>query len=184
DLARRRFFESVDAPQQGRLAGPAGPDDADDLAGGDGEVDAFEHFVRAEALAQLGHLDSGDAVRRHRDLAIRRSRTATNRVSGTVINRYSIAAISSGVALAVLTTPSRANVVISRVASVEPAMNSSEGSLMSSTNSFVSGGITMRKDCGRMMEDIVMPKPMPGGRAATVWPFATPWMPARITSAM
>src|SRR5690606_16988480 len=139
---------------------------------------------RAEALAQLGHLDSGDAVRRHRDLAIRRSRTATNRVSGTVINRYSIAAISSGVALAVLTTPSRANGVISRVASVEPAMNSSEVSLMSSTNSFVSGGITIREACGTVTENIVLPDPMPSERAASVWPFGTPWMPARITSAM
>ena len=49
-------LEQVDAAQQRALAAPARPDDDQCLAGADGEVDAVEDDVVAEALADVLHL--------------------------------------------------------------------------------------------------------------------------------
>ncbi len=57
DLAAARFFEVVDAAQQGALARTARADQHQHLAGGHFEVDAFQHFEAAEALAQAAQHD-------------------------------------------------------------------------------------------------------------------------------
>src|SRR5215208_6175677 len=57
DMTARGPFEVVDAAQQRRLAGATRPDDGDCLAGIDLQVDAFEHFVGAEALVQVDHTE-------------------------------------------------------------------------------------------------------------------------------
>src|SRR5690606_33210180 len=123
------------------------------------EVDALEDLVVAEGLHQAAHLDGRrvdvDQVSAHLSLAIRRSSQADSRVIGIVTTRYSSAAITRGVPLAFWLARSRANVVSSRVIRVVPAMNTSEVSFSSSTNSFVSGGMMMRKPCGRITQNIV-----------------------------
>src|SRR5690606_30037945 len=130
---------------------------AHDFARPDGEVDAAQHLVVAESLHEPPELDRRgvhlDQIGAHRCLASRRSIHATTRVSGMVMIRYSIAAITRGVEFAVIVLASRAKVVSSFVKIVEPAMNSSEVSLSSSTNSFVSGGMMMRNPCGRMIQN-------------------------------
>src|SRR5690606_4394532 len=85
--AAARFLEPVDRAQQGGLPRAGGADDTDDLALVHRQVDALEHLVVAEALAQSRDLDRGGGGARHRPLAIRRSSTATSRVSGIVITR-------------------------------------------------------------------------------------------------
>src|SRR5699024_7324759 len=51
------LLELVDAPQEGRLARPGRPEQADDLSGRDVEVDALEHLGGAEGLAHLDGVD-------------------------------------------------------------------------------------------------------------------------------
>ena len=57
-------------------------------------------------------------------------------------------------------------------------------SLISSTSSLVSGGMTMRNACGSTTETMVRPGLMPSDRAASLWPLGTASMPARMVSAM
>ena len=52
DLAGVVRQQTVDAAQQRGLAAAGGPDDGDDLALADIEVDVAEHFERAVALGQ------------------------------------------------------------------------------------------------------------------------------------
>src|SRR5699024_9111202 len=165
-----------------------GADHADDLTLVDVGVDAVEDLVLAAVLVHLTRRDGvvrrGCAHRAHRPLDWRRSMWATSWVSGSVMTRYIRAAITNGVALASWETPSLAKVVSSRSGSAMPAMKSSEVSLMMMTSSLVSGGVMIRKACGRTTETIVHPGLMPRERAASTWPFGTAWMPARIVSAM
>ncbi len=60
-MALIRRLEQVDAAQERRLAGARSADDRDDLAGHDIEVDALEHLMLAEALAEP--LDAHDRLR-------------------------------------------------------------------------------------------------------------------------
>jgi hypothetical protein len=53
------LFEAVDAAQQRALARAALADDGDHLAAAHREVDALQHLVRAEALAQRADRDDG-----------------------------------------------------------------------------------------------------------------------------
>ena len=55
---------------------------------------------------------------------------------------------------------------------------------MSRISSFVSGGRMIRNACGMTIEIIARPCDMPSERAASICPFGTAWMPARIVSAM
>ena len=61
DLARRRRLEQVDAAQQGGLARAGRPDDADDLARVDVQVDVLEHLELPEGLVQVPDRDDGRA---------------------------------------------------------------------------------------------------------------------------
>src|SRR5215217_4202814 len=61
DLPRGGLLQAVDAAQQGRLAGPGGADDTDDLAEVQAQVDASEDLQAAEVLVEVMHLD-GRAV--------------------------------------------------------------------------------------------------------------------------
>ncbi len=63
DAAGLDRLEQVDAAQEGALAAAARADDGEDLAQVDAEVDAVQHEVVAEALADGLELDRGDAVR-------------------------------------------------------------------------------------------------------------------------
>jgi hypothetical protein len=96
DLAAGGGLEHVDAAQQRRLARARGPDDADDLALTDVEVDALEHLVVAEVLVEVLHVDRGSGpvgrsvggVGSHqRALSARLSMRRTTIDSGTVISR-------------------------------------------------------------------------------------------------
>ena len=60
-------LEQVHASQHGGLAAARGTDDADDLAARDVQIDATQHLVLAEALAQVAHLHERSAtIRGHR----------------------------------------------------------------------------------------------------------------------
>ena len=72
------LLEPVHAAQQRGLARARRADHADDLAGVHHEVDALQHLVVAEGLAQAAHLDRRD----HRGAPPRRSSQAASRVSG------------------------------------------------------------------------------------------------------
>src|SRR5919112_408802 len=63
-------LEQVDAAEQRALAAAARPDDHERLAGGDGQVDAVEHDVVAEALVNV--LQAYDGSCRWRPLDQRR----------------------------------------------------------------------------------------------------------------
>src|SRR5690606_17305770 len=143
DVAPGRLLEQVHRTQQRRLARARRTDDADDLAAAHRQVDALEHLVIPDVLDQsLGGDRPGravDQIRAHRSLAIRRSSHAVKRVSGIVTIRYSSAAMISGVPLAYMVLASRAKLVSSFDQMKVPAMNSSEVSFSSSTNSLVSG---------------------------------------------
>ncbi len=57
------LLQVVDAPQEGRLAGAGGADEAEDLAGPDLQVDALEDLDRAEGLVDafgLHHRRTGN----------------------------------------------------------------------------------------------------------------------------
>src|SRR5690625_1418449 len=186
DVAGAGFLQQVDRAQQGGLAGTGRADHAHHLARPHRQVDALEDLVLAETLAHAAHRD-GRLVARlvtHRPLAIRRSSKATSRVSGMVTSRYNIAAITSGVPLLCVVSPSRAKVVSSLVITVDPAMNNNEVSLSSNTNSLVRGGMMMRNPWGRMIQLMVLVGDIPRDRDASVCPLGTAWIPARITSAM
>ena len=90
----------------------------------------------------------------------------------------------NGVALRSAFMKSRANLVSSFVPGVEPKMKNSDVSLINRTSSLVRGGMMMRNACGRMIVNIVRVCDMPSERAASVWPFGTASIPARIVSAM
>ena len=65
DGARIRLDQAQAAAQQGGLAGPVGADQRHRLAGGHGEIDAFQHLGGGEALGHAGH----------REVCARRSRS-------------------------------------------------------------------------------------------------------------
>ncbi len=92
--------------------------------------------------------------------------------------------MTSGVPLAVCWISARAKEVSSRSARPMPMTNSSDVSLISSTNSLVSGGMMIRNACGSTTETVVHSGDMPSERAASSCPFGTAWMPARNVSAM
>src|SRR5690606_30906887 len=123
-------------------------DHTDNLASRDRQVDAFENLIVTKTLAQLLHCDRRrvniNQICAHRCFAILRSSHATARVSGMVTARYSSAAMINGVEFASEDSPSRANVVSSLVAKVDPTTNRRDVSFSSSTNSFVIGGMMMR----------------------------------------
>ena len=74
-------LQAVDTPQQGRFARSAGPDDAGDLPGRDGQVDVMQDLVTSEALAQLACDDR--SVRVHS----RDSLTVATRLAGPGLGR-------------------------------------------------------------------------------------------------
>jgi hypothetical protein len=49
-------LQPVDCPAEGRLARPGRPDDDDNLAAGDGQVDVAEYVQSAEVFVDLQHL--------------------------------------------------------------------------------------------------------------------------------
>ena len=61
DPARVDLLQVVDAAEKRRLARARGPDEADDLAARDLEVDALQHLEPAEALVDVDRADDGVA---------------------------------------------------------------------------------------------------------------------------
>src|SRR5581483_3707203 len=59
DRAFRGRVEAGHQVEHGGLAGPVRPDEAHDLAGGDGEIEAAHRDEAAEALGEPAHLEAG-----------------------------------------------------------------------------------------------------------------------------
>ena len=89
----------------------------------------------------------------------------------------------NGVPLKVSCTAAREKNARSWSAAATPSTNTSDVSLISSTNSFVSGGIITRNAWGTMMLRIAWLRPIPSGRAASICPLGTASMPPRMVSA-
>ena len=86
DLAARRLLEPVDAAQHRRLARARRPQDHDDLALLDLQVDALENLERAEGLPQV--LDADDRLRPSATSTRVRRRTACS--SGSAVRRDAV----------------------------------------------------------------------------------------------
>src|SRR4051812_13848617 len=87
DLSRTRFFQVVDASQQGRLARTARSEDRDFLAAKDSEIDAAQNLELPEALAQVDNAEEG--------LLTCRSRPFHAHVSGASVSSPPVKAASS-----------------------------------------------------------------------------------------
>src|SRR6185295_3321804 len=70
DRALARRVETCDQVEHGGLAGPVGPDQADDLAGGDDEVETAHRDETPETLGESLDLEPGARGRAHATLPV------------------------------------------------------------------------------------------------------------------